>query len=108
MDSYFDHEKLDCYALATDFARWACKQPFPAYRGKLRDQLVRAADSVVLHIAEGAGFPPGGNRTRHHRIARGSAAECCAILDLVDLSEAPQRQQQLRRIGAMLTRMIRR
>ena len=108
MNHYFDHEKLDCYSLATDFARWACKQPFPAYRSKLRDQLIRAADSVVLNIAEGAGHPPGGNRSKHHRIARGSAAECCAILDLVDFADASERQQQLRRIGAMLSKMVQR
>ena len=108
MEFDFDHERLDCYRLAREVARWACKQPFPAYRSKLRDQLIRAADSMVLNIAEGAGFPVGGNRSRHHRIALGSAAECCAILDLVDLPDGPQRQAELRRIGAMLARMSRR
>ncbi|MSP55613.1 MAG: four helix bundle protein [Myxococcales bacterium] len=40
----------------------------------LRDQLQRAADSVVLNIAEGRA---------HFRIAAGSAAERCAALDLI-------------------------
>jgi len=88
-------------------AEWAARQAFPADRRHLRDQLVRAADSAVLNIAEGSGKEPGVSRRNFYSIALGSAAEACAVLDLVRLPEGPARQQQLRRVGAMLTRLSR-
>ena len=107
MEHRFGHEGLDCYKLACEVARWAARQPVPAARKHLREQLVRAADSVVLNIAEGGGRDPGAARRNHYRIARGSAAEVCAILDLLDLRQGGSRQEQLRRIGAMLSGMAR-
>ena len=41
------------------------------------------------------------------RIAAASAAEVCAILDLVALPGGPERQADLRRIGAMLASLVR-
>ncbi|MSP55422.1 MAG: four helix bundle protein, partial [Myxococcales bacterium] len=64
----------------------------------LRDQLQRAADSVVLNIAEGRA---------HFRIAAGSAAERCAALDLIGSPEAQAEQPKLRRVGAMLRGLAR-
>lgn len=48
----------------------------------LRDQLLRASSSVVLNIAEGFGSSSRGVKRRHYEIARGSAVECIAVLDL--------------------------
>ena len=48
----------------------------------LRDQLRRASSSVVLNTAEGFGSASRGVKRRHYEIARGSAMECVAILDL--------------------------
>src|SRR5688572_18684244 len=104
---YFAHERLDVYRLAVELARWAAAQPIPPSRRHLRDQLVRAADSVVLNIAEGAGGEPGDARRNHFRIAAGSAAEVAAIIDLV-LPNAGGRVDELRRIGAMLAKLSRR
>jgi four helix bundle protein len=104
----FMHEGLDCYKLAVQVSRWAAKQVFPAQRKHLRDQLVRAADSVVLNIAEGAGRGPGDGRRNHYRIALGSAAEVAAIIDVSDLPQGDERRAELRRIGAMLTGLSRR
>lgn len=101
----FGHEKLDVYRLALGVARWAAAQVIPAQRKHLRDQLVRAADSVVLNIAEGCGREPGETRRHHLRIALGSAAEVTAVLDLIDLPGGPERQAELRRVGAMLAKM---
>lgn len=56
------------------------------------------------NIAEGA-HSLGGNRGKHFRIARGSAAETCAVLDLVDLPDRAQRQAELRRVVAMLCKL---
>jgi len=56
------------------------------------------------NIAEGA-YREGKERAKHYRIARGSAAEACAVLDLVDLDGGRDRQQQLRRVVAMTCRL---
>jgi len=97
----FDHERLDCYRLAVGVAQWLRASRFPRHTTKLRDQATRAADSVVLNIAEGASRN-GDAAKNHFRIALGSAAETCAVLDLVRLPGADDRQVELRRIGAML------
>src|SRR5690349_8197773 len=80
MEFAFGHENLDCYRLALEVARWAARQNIPVARKHLRDQLVRASDSLVLNIAEGAGHPPGDARRNHFRIAMGSAAEVSAVI----------------------------
>jgi hypothetical protein len=74
MEYQFGHENLDVYCLAVGVARWAARQHIPTARRHLRDQLVRAADSVVLNIAEGAGQALGAASKNHYRIAMGSAS----------------------------------
>ena len=97
----FDHERFDCYRLAVDVARWTRKARFPRGDTDLRRQAVRAADSVVLNTAEG--LSRRGDAAKNHlRIALGSAAETCSVLDLVELEGAADTQDKLRRIGAML------
>lgn len=53
----FDHEKLDVYQVAIEFVGIAntIALELPAGRAFLRDQLQRAATSIVLNIAEGVG-----------------------------------------------------
>jgi four helix bundle protein len=96
------------YRLALAIARWAGAQAIPTSRKHLRDQLVRAADSMVLNIAEGSGREPGDARRNDFRIAAGSAAEVGSILDLVALRDGAERQKELRRVVAMLTKLARR
>ena len=98
---YFGHEKLTVYSVALGVARWA--QEVGARRS-LKDQLVRAADSVVLNIAEAAGLPPGDARRHHFRIAIGSAAEVDAVIDLIG---AVGPAEDIRRVGAMLAKLSR-
>ena len=50
--------------------------------GHLKDQLVRAAASVVLNLAEGNGRMSPKDKTRFFKIAFGSLRECQAVLDL--------------------------
>jgi four helix bundle protein len=102
------HEGLDVYRVAVGVARWSAARSFPASRKHLRDQLVRAADSVVLNIAEGAGRWPGDAARNHFRIAAGSAAEVAAVLDLVTFPDGAARQQEIRRVVAMLSKLARR
>lgn len=106
MDNRFDHENLDVYKLALEVAKGCATLRIPSGRSHLRDQLQRAADSVVLNIAEGRAR--GGDAGRnHYRIAAGSAAEACAALDLVGSPEAVDLQPRLRRVGAMLRGLTR-
>ena len=73
---------LDAYRVSLDFQRLAAAILGSA-RGELRAQLDRAALSVTLNIAEGVGRRSPADRRRFYSIARGSALECAAILDIM-------------------------
>jgi four helix bundle protein len=81
--AYLPHERLDVYHVALEYRRSLA--PLAKVRGiaPLRDQLFRAADSVVLNIAEGAGRNSHADKQRHYEIAKGSATESAAALDLL-------------------------
>src|SRR5262249_25843255 len=106
-----DAEKLDCYRLAVEFQSLAVRLLPKRGCPGLRDQLDRASVSIVLNIAEGAGrfSPP--DKARFYGIARGSATDSAAIVDVVLSrglgSTLPCRQAQplLLRIVQMLTRL---
>jgi four helix bundle protein len=102
MSRYFHHEQLVAYQLAAEVARWLLHEArFPTGAAALKDQAVRAAQSVALNLAEGRAR--GGDAGRnHYRLAAGSAAEACAALDLARVPRAAEQQQKLRRIGAMI------
>ena len=104
----FGHAKLDCYQLALSVAHWAANVAIPVSRRHLRDQVVRAADGVVLSIAEGSGHPPGDARRNHYRIALGSAAEVAAVMDLLRLPADDRHREAIGRVAAMLTQLARR
>ena len=75
------NEKLIAYNLALDFHHSV--MPLARMRGlaSLREQLLRAADSVVLNLAEGAGRISRDDKARFYAIAQGSLIECAAVLD---------------------------
>lgn len=54
----------------------------PRGHAHLADQLRRAASSITLNFAEGAGKKSAQDRLRYFRTARGSANEVVAILDV--------------------------
>ena len=102
MNRYFRHENLLAYQLARDVARWARYEArFPRGEAALKDQAKRAADSVVLNLAEGC-YREGKDLAFHFRVAMGSAAECSAVFDLVDLEVVEEKQRVLRRIVALI------
>ena len=101
------HERLDCYQLALELAHWAASITIPTQRKHLRNQLVRAADSIVLNIAEGTGHD-GDARRNHYRIALGSACEVGAIVDLLGPADRAAVRERIVRVASMLTRMTRR
>jgi four helix bundle protein len=100
----FDHEALDAYQFALGVARWFRETRFPYGDADLKDQGKRASQSAALNIAEGRARS-GKSRTHHYTVAHGSAAEACAVLDIVDLPDKAQQQHKLRRVGQMLRAM---
>jgi four helix bundle protein len=110
----FDHEKLDVYQVAIEFVAKAndIVEQLPRGRGYLADQLQRAALSIVLNIAEGAGkFSPADKAVFYTR-ARGSATESAAVLDvcrkleLLETAVTENNKALLERIAQMLTKLI--
>ena len=82
------HERLDVYQRSIEFLAAALRiaERMPRGQAPLADQIRRAAMSIPLNIAEGSGRSPGSaDRARFRGIARGSAMECGAILDVVRL-----------------------
>ena len=104
---FLAHERLDCYRLALDLAHWSAAAAIPPQRKHLREQLVRAADGVVLAIAEGSGLS-GDARRHHYRIALGSVCEVAAIVDLLAPRDHTDLRERTVRIAAMLSQMARR
>jgi len=81
-----NHKKLKCYELALDVARSvpSTTKSWPRGTSYLIDQLRRAASSIVLNIAEGNGRRLLGERKRFFSIARASATETSAIMDIAE------------------------
>ncbi len=76
-----DPERLDCYRVAQELVAVATRL-IPRGHRELRDQLTRASLSVPLNIAEGCGRRAPGEKAHFYAIARGSAMECAAIVDV--------------------------
>jgi four helix bundle protein len=110
-NAYLDCERLDCYRVAVEFqvlAAVLCRIP---RLGSLREQLDRASVSIVLNLAEGAGRASGADKAHFFTIARGSATECAAVVDLllargsIGPSDHRHARGLLVRIVQMLTRL---
>lgn len=107
-----DAEKLDVYRIALEFQ--AIGGQLVPKRGcaELRDQLDRASISIVLNIAEGCGRRSPADKGRFYSMARGSATECAAILDLlgarglVDERLRNRARALLVRVVQMLTQLV--
>jgi four helix bundle protein len=67
------------YQIAVEFYHLSAEEKLP---GHLRDQLRRAASSVVLNLAEGSGRFSAKDQKRFFHIAFGSLRECQAVFDL--------------------------
>jgi four helix bundle protein len=114
MKTYFDHEKLDVYQEAIAFSGWVGEfiggiSP----KAAAKDQLDRASTSIPLNIAEGNGKFSARDRSRFFEMARGSALECAACLDvflvrkLADEGQFMAAKERLARIVQMLVGLLR-
>ncbi len=84
MKPQFDHEKLHVYQAALRFISWTTELLSNIEsKAAAKDQLDRASTSVPLNIAEGNGKFAIRDRCRFIEIARGSALECAACLDVL-------------------------
>ncbi len=104
MNWNFRFENMDVYRLSLEVAKWVRRADWPHGSAKLKDQGVRAAESVALNFAEGW-MRPGKAGKNQLRIAFASAAEVVAVLDVMDLPGGAEQQDKLRRVGAMLTKL---
>ncbi|MFO0677889.1 MAG: four helix bundle protein [Polyangiaceae bacterium] len=108
-----DHERLDVYHLALDFLVYANRiiEALPRGRGHVADQFTRAAMSILLNIAEGAGKASKADKRRFYVTARGSATESAALLDaclrlqLVGEAEHRRGKEMIVRSVSMLIRL---
>ena len=114
MKTYFDHEKLDVYRESIAFCGWVGE--FLAQlsaKAAAKDQLDRASTSIPLNIAEGNGKFSQRDRARFLEIARGSALESAACLDvllvrgLTTEETVAGAKERLSRIVQMLMGMLR-
>lgn len=98
---------LVAYQVALEFAQKVYELEV---KGSLRDQITRAAESVVLNIAE-AHPAKGADRARRFRIAASEASECRGALALLKIRKRISAEKYdemwnlVDQIGAMLYRL---
>lgn len=108
----FGHEKLDVYCTSLEYVAWAYQycESLKGHRNA-KNQLLRASQAIPLNIAEGNGKATNGDRRRFFEIARGSALECGAAQDVLQVCGALSEEENthnkalLDRIVAMLTKL---
>ena len=81
----FDHEKLNVYQLSLEFNTFVhgLVGELKANYRPSKDRLIRSSLSIPLNIAEGNGKRTTPDRVRFFEIARGSAMESAATLDVL-------------------------
>jgi len=109
----FDHERLHVYQTSLQFVAWVFVR-IDRLKGHFRfarDELIRASQSIPRNIAEGNGKRSKPDRGRFFEIARGSALECSAVFDelqvmgVFNAAEIKEGKELLHRIVSMLTKM---
>jgi four helix bundle protein len=109
---WLEIDRLDCYRIALEFLSVVPRLAPVRGCADLRDQLERAGTSIVLNIAEGAGRISKPDRARFFAIARGSATECAALIDifrarrLAPAADCAAARALIVRIVQMLSKLI--
>lgn len=80
----FHHQRLRCYEVALNIARGVpgLVSGWPRGNAPLEDQLKRAVASIAFNISEGNGRRGAKDQVRFFEIARASAAEAAAVIDV--------------------------
>ena len=94
---------LQCYQLAVRFYHHAKAARLPHY---CKDQLRRAALSVVLNLSEGTGKSSRKDRNRFFEIAMGSIRECQAVLELESEAFSAAQKDLLDHLAAATYKLI--
>ncbi len=81
-DVQLDASKLHCYQVALEL-HTLCSTLVAMLNRVVKDQLERASLSVVLNIAEAGGRRSRRDKARFYSIARGSATEVAALLEVL-------------------------
>jgi four helix bundle protein len=113
-----DHERLDVYRLAVEFAAWVGELiddgPLKGRKISAVKHLDDSSRSIVNNIAEGNGKRSLPDRCRFLDISRGSALECASCLDILvarkrlGAEQAAVGKTMLVRIVSMLSKLIER
>ena len=90
------------YQIAVEFYRLSRTLILPRH---LKEQLARAASSVALNVAEGAGRQTKADQKRFFTIAFGSLREAQAIIELALAASTPA-WQEADKLAAHLYRLI--
>ena len=114
IEDMFCHEKLEVYQKSVEFLKEVISviRLLPNGNSDIVNQLRRAATSISLNIAEGAGKTGVADKKRYYSIARGSTLECAAIFDLlkawnlVDQSVLKTPTSLLSSLAAMLSKLV--
>jgi len=109
----FGHEKLDVYRAALAYVNYVYQlsDGLKGHNRHARDQLLRSSQSIPLNIAEGNGRRGAADRRRFFDIARGSALECAATQDVLQIggalsvTENDRGKRLLVRIVSMLVKL---
>ena len=91
------------YQLAVEFYRLAERQRAPHH---LRNQLLRAASSIVLNLSEGSAKKSSADRSRFYEYSLGSVRECEAIAALLGNS-ANQLTEPLDKLARHIFNLVR-
>lgn len=113
MAEQFSFEKLDVYQRALSFSKkvlMITKEIKGQYSWS--DQINRAATSITLNLAEGAGRWHAKDKTNFYFISRGSAFECVPLIELgfelglIAEAQKNEMRDDLQAVCQMLTKLI--
>ncbi len=102
-----DANRLHVYHVALEL-HCQCSTLVATLNRIVKDQLERASLSVVLNIAEAGGRRSRRDKARYYAIARGSATETAALLDVLALRRlaSPAAIRTARRLAIRIVQML--
>jgi len=102
-----DASKLHVYHVALEL-HGLCSTLVALLNRIVKDQLERASLSVILNIAEAGGRRSRRDKARYYAIARGSATEVAALLDVLALRRlaSPASIRSGRRLAIRIVQML--